>query len=765
MHKNPEHYGFSSSQSEQPLDDRLKELCINSIKNLSEAEIVTLDNEMNFYISPQPEAYIMTQNVINFQTMLMLMKIPTDCGVHKLLTEISLAEETHKTVTRNQKSTLNEMHKASRFSSKMKVKESSHKTFILLCAAIERVQIRDNSMQVEQMEIVEQTMRVSSAIHAYSLEKEKGRLLESVILVTRSLRHRMWETGYECIFSQAPGTNDRLIAAMIAQNLCSLQDLDKKSQADIQKILRCSASQAQKLLEFRGTCRSNQLSMDIDFSAPGKVVYHIKPSNERDMVHKKEIIAIPFQLVSLHVPTGKLVCYRYLKSGLSSYDIRVDLPEDMAPSDIYSSLLSFYVGLDTTVFAQNFPMPEHSIKTGRSRNLKQATLSTTKVTNAGALEAKKHEKAQQILNRKIKNTESVRKQCDESRDKIIALSSTSRQHSVKSSESSRSKPIEEMKVPSFDKFAYEEEKLEDAFAIADRNSKMSISGSMDCRVIENPELGIIRQKSKEIGLDNLNVGRLKRNISAIDTTRGLSPTSRFQEAPQTHNCNGTDQGTLNAIKRRHIDQINELLNYQKAEMEKVAMSIEEQKEAPNDLSFKKTYIDCNAVNHIEQKENKFFRSKRTINNDKEKFSSSDILRTSPHENNINELSQYLSSNQFLEPLAALSHSDDLAELSFGNSLINSYTATSNRLCNILKSVQDKSTEHSIIGTKPCSVFIATPSSSTQKDTVTATNLAHNFMDANTKSIYSSSDHLDQSKSTMKGLKLMNRADLFDTCFS
>lgn len=137
VHKNPEHYGFSSALSKDELEDQLRELCLSSIKSLAEAGIINL-GDMGFVITPQPEANIMTQNMISFQTMLMIMQIPSVCGIEKLLHELSLAGEAQRAVTRNQKTPLFEMHKQSRFSSKLKIKEPSHKTFTLLCAAIER---------------------------------------------------------------------------------------------------------------------------------------------------------------------------------------------------------------------------------------------------------------------------------------------------------------------------------------------------------------------------------------------------------------------------------------------------------------------------------------------------------------------------------------------------------------------------------------------------------------------------------------------------
>jgi hypothetical protein len=59
-------------------------------------------------------------------------------------------------VKRNEKVVLNNLWKEVRFSKNLKIKDACQKTFVLLQAAIERKQIKDFSMRVEQSDIVKE---------------------------------------------------------------------------------------------------------------------------------------------------------------------------------------------------------------------------------------------------------------------------------------------------------------------------------------------------------------------------------------------------------------------------------------------------------------------------------------------------------------------------------------------------------------------------------------------------------------------------------
>lgn len=115
-------------------------------------------------------------------------------------------EEFKKPVRRDEKKILNEMMSSIRFPQKIRVQEPCLKSYVLLQAAISRIDIKDFSMRVEQSEIVECALRILSALIELCKERYYGKLLETSILVDRSLRCRIWDVNYPSVFFQCAGS-------------------------------------------------------------------------------------------------------------------------------------------------------------------------------------------------------------------------------------------------------------------------------------------------------------------------------------------------------------------------------------------------------------------------------------------------------------------------------------------------------------------------------------------------------------------------------
>ena len=120
-------------------------------------------------------------------------------------------QELKKPVRRDEKKVLNEMMTSIRFPLKLRVQESSHKAYVLLQAAVARLEIKNFSLRVEQSEIVESGLRVLSALVEFCKEKFYGKLLDSSILLDRSLRCRMWEINFPSVFFQCAGIKYKIV--------------------------------------------------------------------------------------------------------------------------------------------------------------------------------------------------------------------------------------------------------------------------------------------------------------------------------------------------------------------------------------------------------------------------------------------------------------------------------------------------------------------------------------------------------------------------
>lgn len=221
---NPTKYGFSGQLHHDRLEELLVELCVRTLQDLKLADVVEFNcddiNKGGAIVSDSGDsivmakgaAHIMTKHMIKLTTMSDLMNISPSGSVYDIIASISKTEEVAKPVLRNEKKLLNELMKVVRFPlKKLKVQESFHKAYVLLLSAVFKdkfdsfnvstEQNRSNSvftdfsLRVQQSEIVEQSLRVLSALFDFCVESAKGKVTLSCLFVTRALKTQMWEKG------------------------------------------------------------------------------------------------------------------------------------------------------------------------------------------------------------------------------------------------------------------------------------------------------------------------------------------------------------------------------------------------------------------------------------------------------------------------------------------------------------------------------------------------------------------------------------------
>lgn len=625
------------------------------------------------------------------------MQIPSDCSVEKLLQELSQAEESQKSVKRLEKATLNNLLKSCRYPSKLRVKDASQKTFVLLQAAIERMTIEDFTMRVEQSEIVEQSLRVLSAIHQLSLEKEKGKLLESCIFVARSLRQRMWETGSACIFSQMPGIGENFRKSLLAKGILQLGDLNPLSQRQLQERTQCSAIDAQRLLNFGRLLLMNTVRLDVDYSNTGNVVFHLIPVSNHTgagvSVPTDKLSTVSFQLVCYQATTGKLVCHRKVESGCNRCQYEVSLPDSMSPLDISCSLIADYVGMDVIIPAANV-VSSAVVKPPAKKSLSQQKLKTTVRTSPiNVIETARSEKTQNIISKSLHSPKGLNgpsqmhgvfrdeplKEKSQMQGNIsLTASATSSQVSSIPSQYSYGTVTQQAATPSYlsessypphssaTVAAYPAVQNENAFMkyanpLEDFDEPTNFSAAVNGkRMSSDLSLSMIRNKSDELGLGNIQIKRLvRRNCtdpspsSSYNTVFPVNFSSNFPSASSpvcALNMSSDFQDSKSQdedLSTRHAEQLAALMAHQQEEREKRSM------ESRGILAPSKSN------DSIREVPNKFFKH-ATVN-----------LPTSVTNNSLRLPSPPVEYVQQANkrPKPSISHSEDLAELSFGESLL------------------------------------------------------------------------------------------------
>ena len=639
--------------------------------------------------------------------MLLIMQIPSDCSVEKLLQELSQAEESQKSVKRLEKTTLNNLLKSCRYPCKLRVKDASQKTFVLLQAAIERFSIDDFTMRIEQSEIVEQSIRVLTAIHQFSLEKEKGKLLESCIFVARSLRQRMWETGTACIFSQMPGIGENFRKSLLANGILNLSDLNPLSQRQLQERTQCSAFDAQQLLNFGRLLHMNTVRLDVDYSNTGKIVFYLSPVNNITEVSDtptEKLSSVSFQLVCYQATTGKLVCHRKVESGCKRCQYEVGLPDSMSPLDISCSLIADFVGIDFIIPSSNV-VTSAVVKSSAKKSLTQQKLKTTVRTKPiNVIETARSEKTQNIISNALHSPQAlsgpsqmhgvfrenpIKEKSQLQLDISLPASAVSSQNSsIPSSQYSHGHSTRQTATPlySFENSyppkvngtavaatPYSSVKNENVFMkyanpLEDLDEEpINFSSAVNGKrmMSSDSSLRMIRNKSVELGLGNIQVKRLRR--SCIDpnpspTHSTVLPTNSSSQFPSTcspvyatnmsndfQDCSKSQDEDLNKL---HAKQLAALIGHQQGEREKQSV------ESRGILSLSQSTAVTS--NSDREAPNKFFKH-ATISRPTSVTNNSLLLPSFPIEN-------VLTSKR---PQPPISHSEDLAELSFGQSLLTS----------------------------------------------------------------------------------------------
>ena len=171
----PALYGFPMLRDSIQFDGLLHELCRKTITDLADAMLVKFDEDSHT-VEPYPEAHIMTRHMIKFGTMKVLMELFDQNDIASLLLALSKCTELQKPLRRDEKSTLNALMKALRFPLKAKVQSTDSKVYVLLQAAVGRLNIIDFSLRVEQSEMVDVVLRILAALQNLCIERLLGPL-------------------------------------------------------------------------------------------------------------------------------------------------------------------------------------------------------------------------------------------------------------------------------------------------------------------------------------------------------------------------------------------------------------------------------------------------------------------------------------------------------------------------------------------------------------------------------------------------------------
>ena len=97
-------YGLSSSKSD--IEEFMEKHCLDSLERLSKEGIIAFDESGR--IEPKPACHIMSQSLVDFESMTRIVSLPFDATSEALLKMLVECDRLHRPVRRSEKKTLNE---------------------------------------------------------------------------------------------------------------------------------------------------------------------------------------------------------------------------------------------------------------------------------------------------------------------------------------------------------------------------------------------------------------------------------------------------------------------------------------------------------------------------------------------------------------------------------------------------------------------------------------------------------------------------------
>jgi len=236
-----------------------------------------------------------------------------------------------------------------RYPLKMKVQDPAQKVYVLLQAAIARLDMKDFSLRVEQAELVESGLRVLSALKELSIAIGHGSILEHTILLDRALRLRMWEVGYGSVFYQCAGLLVATRNGLIMRGVRTLADvMDGCTVSKLQGMLDCNSLEGRQILQLAKTLHQSTMTVQAN-TVGGMLTVHIHSLhwNSDSQLAARNETSPTFQLLAYCAPSSELLCYRKvdLVGGSATYTVPLKT-SGVGIEHIRCSLLSNYVGID-----------------------------------------------------------------------------------------------------------------------------------------------------------------------------------------------------------------------------------------------------------------------------------------------------------------------------------------------------------------------------------------------------------------------------------
>ena len=230
MKKRPRFYDAPGS-SEKDIDNYLRKMIIDSLNSMTEYNIIRMEDGIDVY--PEIACHVMAEHIVPFSSMKTFIDMKfDDFSMQELLHVLSSCEKLQVSLRRSEKKILNELHKSFPYNvktdlppSKFRVQLPSHKTFVLLQAAMSGYDFENYTLKQETARIVECATMMLNAIESYSVESSRhGKIALTCLQLKRCIDTGLLKSG-DGMLIQLPGLGKKTTTKLKLAGVVSFTDV------------------------------------------------------------------------------------------------------------------------------------------------------------------------------------------------------------------------------------------------------------------------------------------------------------------------------------------------------------------------------------------------------------------------------------------------------------------------------------------------------------------------------------------------------------
>ena len=194
----------------------------------------------------------MSRNFLDLSTLRSITKLPHDAGTLQILHLLAKCSKLQSQVRRSEKKHLKEAHKNIKYKldgplSKVTIKTSEEKAFVLLQASIGNHPFSDFGLRQEMSSVIDGALRTLTSIEEYSREGSRnGHVLTQSHLLRRSFFHGIWGDT-DGVLKQIGGVTSDLAAKLKQKGISSFSDVVYGDPEDIARACNMSIAFGENL--------------------------------------------------------------------------------------------------------------------------------------------------------------------------------------------------------------------------------------------------------------------------------------------------------------------------------------------------------------------------------------------------------------------------------------------------------------------------------------------------------------------------------------